>query len=88
MILKDKGKSTSSFNIMDHVLVPKHEVLSKEEAKEIIKKYGGNPYLFPSILADDPVVKALGAKPGDLIKIVRKSPTGREAIYYRLVVRE
>ena len=54
----------------------------------VIEKYaGGNPYNLPYILAKDPVVQAIGAKPGDVIKIIRKSRTGHEVVYYRLVVR-
>lgn len=76
------------FEVLKHRLVPKHEILSEEEKKEIVEKYGGDPYLFPFIYASDPVIKTLGAKPGDLIKITRISPTGYRALYFRLVVEE
>lgn len=73
--------------ILSHRLIPKHEILSKEEAKKIIDKYaGGDKYKLPYIKRTDPVVKALGAKPGEVIKITRKSPTAGESIYYRLVI--
>ena len=73
--------------ILSHKLVPKHIILDEKEKKEVIKKYaGGDPFKFPYISRNDPIVKALGAKPGDLIKIIRKSPTSGEYIYYRLVV--
>jgi len=94
VILKKKSSSKSDnekdFNeiLLNHRLVPKHIILSEEEKREVIKKYaGGDPYKLPYILASDPVVKAIGAKPGDVIKIIRKSPTAGEAVYYRLVVR-
>ena len=32
--------------------------------------------------------RGLGVKPGDMIKIARKSPTAGESIYYRYVVEE
>lgn len=86
--MTSKGKVSSSFNIFKHVLVPKHEILPKEEAEKIIKKYGGKSHLFPLISVNDPASITLGAKPGDLIKITRKSPTGKVSIYYRLVVKE
>ncbi len=73
--------------ILSHKLVPKHEILSKEEAKKVIEKYaGGDKYKLPYIKRTDPVVRALGAKPGDVIKITRKSPTAGESVYYRLVI--
>lgn len=75
-------------SILDHYLVPKHKILSDEEKRKVIQKYaGGNPYNLPYILAKDPVVQAIGAKPGDVIKIIRESKTGHKSIYYRLVVR-
>jgi DNA-directed RNA polymerase subunit H len=40
---------------------------------------------MPVILAKDPAISHLNAKPGDLIRIRRKSPTGGESIFYRVV---
>ncbi len=74
------------FNIFDHVLVPKHILLSKEEAKEVLEKLGIEPWQLPWIKASDPAARALGAKPGDIIKIIRKSPTAGETVAYRYVV--
>lgn len=73
--------------ILSHSLVPKHEILSEEEAKKVIEKYaGGDKYKLPYIKKTDPIVRALGAKVGDVIKITRKSPTAGESVYYRLVI--
>ncbi|MEM2635167.1 MAG: DNA-directed RNA polymerase subunit H, partial [Nitrososphaerales archaeon] len=69
--------------IMDHVYVPKHILLTHEEAEQVLKKYNAKPEQFPYILDTDPVVRELGAKPGDLIKIIRKSQTAGETVYYR-----
>ena len=74
-------------SILEHELVPKHRVLSPEEAEEVLKKYCATPQQLPKILASDPVVRELGAKPGDIIEIVRESETAGKAIYYRVVVR-
>jgi len=93
VILKKKSSKSNEdkdFNeiLLKHRLVPEHIILSDEEKKEVIKKYaGGDPYKLPYILASDPVVKAIGAKPGDVLKIIRKSPTSGIAVYYRLVVK-
>jgi DNA-directed RNA polymerase subunit H len=75
-------------DILGHELVPKHEVLSKEEAEEVLKRYRAKPRQFPLILVSDPASKAVGARAGDIIKITRKSPTAGETIAYRYVVEE
>uniref|UniRef100_A0A7C2Z9P1 DNA-directed RNA polymerase subunit Rpo5 n=1 Tax=Ignisphaera aggregans TaxID=334771 RepID=A0A7C2Z9P1_9CREN len=82
-----KRKSSSiDLKILEHELVPKHEVLSLEEGLEVLKKYGVRPEQLPWIKTSDPVVKAIGAKPGDIIKITRKTPWGGEIVVYRYVV--
>ncbi len=72
--------------ILEHVLVPKHEVLSPEEASKVLKELGVSPDKLPWIRASDPVARAIGAKPGDIVKITRKSPTAGEIVVYRYVV--
>ncbi len=73
-------------SVLDHVLVPRARVLSKEEKEELFKRYGVTEENLPKILADDPMVKALGAKRGDVIEIVRNSPIAGESVYYRVVI--
>ncbi len=73
--------------ILNHEYVPKHEILSDKEAERVLKKYKlSSKMQLPKILSSDPVVKAIGAKKGDIIKITRKSITAGEAVYYRVVV--
>ena len=74
-------------DISKNELVPKHFVLSEKEKEELLKRYGITLKELPRILSSDPMVKKLGAKPGDVIKIERKSPTAGKTIYYRVVVR-
>jgi len=75
-----------SFNIFDHEFVPKHEILESEEREKLLAKYRVKPYQFPRISASDPAAKAIGAKPGDMIRIIRESPTAGKYVAYRYVV--
>lgn len=81
-----KKYSKKKFNILEHELVPKHEILPREEAVELMRNLGIGPEQLPWIRSSDPVAKVLGAKPGDIIRIIRKSPTAGESIAYRFVV--
>ena len=75
-----------AFNLFDHVLVPKHEILSSKEREELLAKYRVEPYQLPRIRISDPAVIAIGAKAGDVVKVVRNSPTAGEYLAYRYVV--
>ena len=72
--------------VPDHVYVPKHEIISKKEAEEVLEKYNCKPTELPLIFANDPAILGLGVKPGDMIKITRKSPTAGKSLYFRYVV--
>jgi len=74
-------------SIMNHFLVPIHEIIPEEKELEIINKFGGKKEKFPNILLSDPVIEELGAQKGNLIKITRESPTAGKSIYYRVVVK-
>ncbi len=76
---------TRRAKILEHEYVPEHRVLSMEEAVELLRRLGVKPWQLPKISVNDPVAKALRAKPGDIIEIVRRSPTGGRAVYYRFV---
>ncbi len=74
-------------NIEKHELVPKHILLSEKEKQKLLERYGITLGKLPRILSSDPMVKILNAKVGDVIKIIRKSPTAKESVYYRVVVK-
>ena len=74
--------------VPDHIYVPKHEIMSKKEAEDVLEKFHTKPTEMPLIYVTDPAIKGLGVKPGDMIKIIRKSATAGESVYYRYVVEE
>ncbi|KAK4564671.1 hypothetical protein RGQ29_006665 [Quercus rubra] len=73
-------------NITEHVLVPKHVVLTNDEKKEMLKKYGLKDLQLPQILVRDPVAKYYGLRRGQVVKIIRESMTADEYETYRLAV--
>lgn len=75
-----------AFNIFTHELVPKHEILTPKEREQMLAQYKIQPYQLPQIKVSDPTVKAIGAKPGDILRIIRESPTAGTPIAYRYVV--
>jgi len=45
-----------------------------------------SPSQFPYLLNTDPLAKEVGAKPGDFVRITRRSETAGSSTYYRYVV--
>ena len=74
------------FDIFEHELVPRHILLTKEEKARLLRLLKKKPWQLPWIRASDPAARAIGARPGDVIKIIRKSPTAGEIVVYRYVV--
>jgi DNA-directed RNA polymerase subunit H len=72
--------------ITNHVYQPKHEILPKDEAQRILIKYNTRPSQLPYIMISDKGLEDLDVRPGDIIKIMRKSPTAGQSVYYRYVV--
>ena len=81
-------KTKESIDIFQHILVPKHILLSQEEIINLLKKFNVNLNQLPKVSVKDPAVKALNAKQGDVVKILRKSETAGISEFYRLVIGE
>ena len=75
-----------SFKIFDHDFVSKHELLTPEEKEKILEKYKMQPYQLPRINGCDPAIIAVGGKPGDIVRVIRKSPTAGKYEAYRYIV--
>ena len=74
------------FNVLNHVNVPLHEVLPDAEAAAVLKQYGIVKEQLPKIRNVDPAARVVGAQPGQIIRVTRRSPTAGVAIAFRLVI--
>ncbi|MBI5060991.1 MAG: DNA-directed RNA polymerase subunit H [Candidatus Aenigmarchaeota archaeon] len=83
---KEKIQSSEEIDIFLSNLVPKHELLDDDEKKRFLNEFNVSEKQLPKIRHTDPVIKRLGAKKGDVIRIERKSATAGEYYYYRVVV--
>jgi len=68
------------------MLVPEHSKLNKKEIQELLEKYNLSLNELPKILLTDPAIEKLNVKVGDVIKVIRDSPTASTSIYYRVVI--
>jgi len=73
-------------DVTKHKLVPEHVLLSDTESKDVLKKYNVNQNNLTKILVTDPCARMLGAKPGQIVKIIRRSQTAGSFTSYRVVV--
>jgi len=74
------------YKLDKHILIPKHSKLSKVQTEKLLEKYNISVGNLPKIFKSDSAIGSLDAKPGDVIKIIRISPTAGEAFFYRVVV--
>ena len=74
------------FKVDKHTLTPKHSKLSERDKAQLLEKYHVTSKELPKIMKTDAALRELEPKPGDVIKIMRKSPTAGESIFYRVVV--
>jgi len=76
-------------DVLLHKFVPQHLLLTKEETQKLLEKYKIEVTDLPQIFEKDPVAIAIGAKEGDIIKIIRDSQTTVKSVdYYRYVKKE
>lgn len=73
------------FNVLNHILVPKHEVLNPTQDAEFRKRYNvNNDRELPNISRFSSVAMAIGIRPGQVCKITRPSKTSIYTNFYRI----
>ena len=77
----------AKLNVLKHVMVPDHSVMNDEEVTNLLSFYKITNEQLPKVYHDDPAVKTIGAKVGDVIRITRTSHTAGRAESFRLVVK-
>jgi DNA-directed RNA polymerase subunit H (RpoH/RPB5) len=79
------GIARLQYNLLEHSYVPKHKVLSQEEALDVKKLYNiKDDTNFPQICRFDPVAQAIGIRPGQICEIIRPSKTAITSKFYRI----
>ena len=75
------------FDILEHDLVPSFTVLTNDEKDKLFEEYNilDNSQL-PEMSRFDPVSLAIGIRPGQVTKIIRKSKTAMKSETYRICV--
>ncbi|MBI4158745.1 DNA-directed RNA polymerase subunit H [Candidatus Woesearchaeota archaeon] len=86
MVKKSAVKTEKKFDVRTHILVPKHIKMTPEEMEELMKQFNIDKKQLPKIKRTDPALEGMSVEKGDIIKIVRKSPTVGESFFYRVVV--
>lgn len=74
-------------NIIEHISVPKHEVLSNEEAESLIEAYNTRKRDMPKIFTTDPIARYYNMQAGQICRILRPSETAGLVPFYRLVIK-
>ena len=83
--LKDE-ENRKAIDVFENQLVPKHEIVPRREAEELLERLHIKAHQLPYLRADDPAARQIGAKPWDVVKITRKSPTAGAVVVYRYVI--
>ncbi len=87
-LTKRVSRKSTKTNTLEHFLVPEHIKLSEKEKEDLFKIYKITIKELPKIYVDDPAIRHLDVKANDIIKIIRKSPTAGQSVFYRGVIDE
>lgn len=71
-------------DITQHQLVPRHVLLSTEEAEAVLKQYKASHQHIPKILLTDPMARYLGLRQGQMVRVERKMGNQGQLPMYRV----
>jgi DNA-directed RNA polymerase I, II, and III subunit RPABC1 len=74
-----------AFCLVEHSLVPKHELLSAAERRQLLQKLRCKATALPRLKEADPVARFYRFPIGGVVRIHRNIGTSNQEIYYRLV---
>lgn len=76
------------FDITTHRIATPHRILKDDEKTEVFKKFNIKEPVeqLPWIDSQDPMVKWIGGRPGDVIEVTRHSDVAGSELYYRYCV--
>ena len=81
------------FNVLKHTMVPRHELLTDDEADKVLKRLKITRDQLPKIKDSDAAIRTLKAAMNrdipekSVVRIIRDSQTSETAEVYRLVIR-
>ena len=78
------GLENFLLNVSRHQFVPKHRILSKQEALDFLAKFNINLKNIPTIKRDDPQAKYIGLRPKQICEITAENITSGITTRYRV----
>jgi DNA-directed RNA polymerase subunit H (RpoH/RPB5) len=78
------------FDLPTHRMYMPHRILNEDERTAVFNNYKvSNPEAqLPWIDSQDPPIRWIGAKPGDVVEVTRHSDSAGNSVYYRYVVED
>lgn len=79
-------ESSLLYDIITYRDQPAFELLSPTEMEQFKTEYNATDYTTKKMLRSDPIAKYFALKKGEIIRIIRPSPTSGEGVDYRIIM--